>query len=95
MNFDWTQIDLNNIDYGSLAWELGCISEMSSSNTTTDQKKQFLNEVILKCGLLEANIINTNGINIFNGVNSSERDYFKAAMLGEYCIYFSSRYNSF
>lgn len=80
---DWNQIDTENLDYGSLAGTLGCMSELSDDRITIEQKKQLLEEFSQKCSLLEANIIGMDGINIFNGVDSSERDYFKQAMRGK------------
>jgi len=71
------------LDYKSLASELGCEKCITDPNVTLEEKREYLNTIIDKYSLFEANILDSKGVNLFNGVCSKERDYFIEAMHGK------------
>jgi len=74
------------IAYQNVARELGCISELADANVSVAVKKEILDEKVSTYNLVEGNVIGADGINLFNGVQCGEREYFKAAMNGEIYI---------
>lgn len=70
------------IAYGNIARELGCITEISDENVSVEQKKLIVDSKVVDYNLVEIGIVGSDGNNIFNGVNCSERIYFQTSMKG-------------
>lgn len=68
--------------YQTLAYETGSIARLSSETVSTEDKKELIDQKVKKYELVEGAIVDKNGINIFNGIDCSEREYFKQAMAG-------------
>lgn len=69
--------------YQNIIYELGCNSEIADKDVSIELKKAIAAEKISKYNLLEIGIIDEDGTNIINGINASDRAYFKASMNGE------------
>lgn len=72
--------------YKTIAAETGCIAMLSNEDVTLDYKQRIMNSKLQNYNLVESNIIDINGINLFNGVDCSDREYFKQAMAGNVYI---------
>ncbi len=68
--------------YETLAFETGSIARLSSETVSVEEKKELIDQKVEKYGLVEGAIIGKDGINIFNGIDCSEREYFKQAIAG-------------
>lgn len=68
--------------YQTLAYETGSIARLSSETVSIEDKKELIDQKVKKYDLVEGAIVDKNGINIFNGIDCSEREYFKQAMAG-------------
>ena len=68
--------------YKTLAFETGCVARLSSETVTTEDKKKLIDQKVENYDLVEGAIVDVNGINIFNGVDCSDREYFKQAIAG-------------
>lgn len=66
-----------------LATEAGLMFRLANPETSIEEKKELLLTKIKNYNLAEAHIIDSDGINIFNGVVSNDREYFTKAMTGE------------
>lgn len=69
--------------YKTLTYEAGCIAELSSPDVPIEEKMDLINQKVKKYNLVEGAVVSPEGVNLFNGVNCSEREYFKRAMAGE------------
>ena len=72
--------------YSNIAYEVGCIHELSDEAVTVERKQQILNERVKTYGFERGNILDASGKSIFDGTDYSERDYFKTAIKGDTCI---------
>ena len=72
--------------YSNIAYEVGCVYELSDGSVRTEAKKLILDERVKTHGFERANILDATGKSIFDGTDYSERDYFKEAMKGNTCI---------
>ena len=68
--------------YETLAFETGSIARLSSETVSVEEKKELIDQKVEKYGLVEGAIIGKDGINIFNGIDCSEREYLKQAIAG-------------
>lgn len=68
--------------YKTLAFETGSIARLSSDTVPLEDKKELIDHKVEKYEMVEGAIIGKDGINIFNGVDCSDREYFKQAMAG-------------
>ena len=68
--------------YETLAFETGSIARLSSETVSVEDKKQLIDQKVEKYDLVEGAVVDANGINIFNGVDCSDREYFKQAIAG-------------
>ena len=62
---------------------LGMIPELSGTTTTTQQKKEILNQWVEHYGMMRGNILTGTGVSIFDGNNYSDREYFQQAIQGK------------
>lgn len=69
--------------YKAIATEAGAIARFSNPEVPLEVKKELVEERVKKYDFTEGHIIDKNGINIFNGIDSSEREYFKKSIAGE------------
>ena len=72
--------------YSNIAYEVGCVHELSDEDVSVERKQQLLNERARTHGFERGNILDATGKSIFDGTDYSERDYFKTAMKGDTCI---------
>lgn len=72
--------------FKSVAAEIGCVSRLSNSEISAEEKKSIIEEKVENYNLVEGNIIGKDGISILNGADCNERDYFQASINGEVYI---------
>lgn len=72
--------------YKTIAAETGCIAMLSNDTVDLEFKKKIMDSKVEKYHLMEASILNTDGINLFNGLDSSDKEFFKQAMQGNIYI---------
>ncbi len=68
--------------YKNVAMDTGRISQLSSSLIPLDEKRAIIDERVSLHGFQRGNVIDSNGISIFDGNNYSDREYVKQAMQG-------------
>lgn len=71
--------------YKNVLVGIGHVIELSSDTMTDEAKMSFMTEVCEQYGFNRGNVINSEGIGA-NGIDYSDRDYFKSAMNGEATI---------
>lgn len=69
-------------EYKFITQEVGTLARISSDETDVEEKKQLIQQKVDTYGFVEGNLIGTDGISIFNGIDSSEREYFKQSIQG-------------
>lgn len=67
----------------NVAKEVGCNPTLGSDSVDVATKKAIIDQKIKTYGYEEGNVLNSSGINIFDGTTHSDKEYFKAAMLGK------------
>lgn len=72
--------------YSNIAYEVGCIHELSDETVSVAQKQQILNERAKTHGFERGNLLDASGKSILDGTDYSERDYFKTSIKGNTCI---------
>lgn len=72
--------------YKAIAAETGCIAILSDETTDLAYKKKIMDSKLKKYNLVESNILSLDGTNLFNGVDCSDREYFKQAVSGNVYI---------
>ena len=72
--------------YTNIAYEVGSISRLSSSETSVEDKKNIIDQRARTHGFQRGNILGTDGVSIFDGKDYSDRDYFQKSMKGETVI---------
>lgn len=77
------RVDWEIQTYKTLAFETGSIARLSNPEVSLEAKKELIDMKVEKYDLVEAHIIGADGLNIFNGLDSNDREYFKRAMAGE------------
>ena len=65
-----------------IAEEAGCNAELANANTTDKRKQEIIDMKVLQYGMDRGCAINKDGIGT-NGIDYSDRDYFKNAMNGK------------
>ena len=68
--------------YKNVAMDTGCIPQLSDSAVSRDTKKGIIDERVEMHGFRRGNIIDSNGISIFDGNDYSDREYVVQAMQG-------------
>lgn len=72
--------------YKIVASETGCIAMLSNEEIPYETKRAILDTKLEKFDLVECNVIDREGINITNGVDCRDREYFEEAMKGNIYI---------
>lgn len=67
----------------NVATETGCVARLSNPATTTAEKKAIVDQRAKNYGFQRGNILDTNGISIFDHKNFADREYFQEALKGE------------
>lgn len=68
--------------YSNLVIETGCNSVLADPNESTETKKQYLDAIAKKYGFSRSNILGSDGLSIFDGVDFSDKPCFIEAMKG-------------
>lgn len=68
--------------YKNVAMDTGRLSQLSSTLTTLEEKREIIDERISLHGFQRGNVIGLDGISIFDGNDYSDREYVKQAMEG-------------
>lgn len=66
-----------------VAIDTGCLPSMGKAYVSSFDKKKIVEQQVKAQGLDGGNLLNTDGISVFDGVDLSDREYFKAAIQGE------------
>lgn len=61
----------------------GAVSRLSDSTYSQQAKKDLINQYANSYGMTRGNLLDANGISLFDGNDYSDREYFKLAMQGE------------
>ncbi|MGB5823099.1 MAG: cache domain-containing protein, partial [Proteocatella sp.] len=69
--------------YRNIAYEIGCIPELSDPNVSIAKKKAIMESRYAAYGFVRGNILNADAASIFDGNNYSERLYFQASIKGD------------
>lgn len=62
---------------------LGMVPALSDPTVSVEEKQSLLNEWVDHYGMMRGNMLNTQGISVFDGNDYSDRDYFQAAIKGK------------
>lgn len=68
--------------YKNVAIDTGCISQLSDNAVPLEEKRAIIDERVKMHGFQRGNVINMNGISIFDGNDYSDREYVRQAMKG-------------
>ena len=68
--------------YKNVAMDTGCIPELSGDGVALEDKRAIIDERVAMHGFQRGNIIDADGISIFDGNDYSDREYVKQAMQG-------------
>lgn len=69
--------------YENIAIEVGSIARLSNPDVSIDDKRSIIDQRVDSHGFLRGNILDENGISIFDGKDYSDREYFKEAIKGQ------------
>ena len=65
-----------------MAIDTGCTPQLSSWSSSLEEKRTIINERVRMHGFQRGNIIDKDGISIFDGKDYSDREYVQQAMKG-------------
>lgn len=66
-----------------VAINTGCLPNMGKAYVSSFDKKKIVEQQVKAHGLHGGNLLDTNGVSVFDDVDFSDREYFKAAIKGE------------
>ncbi len=66
-----------------VAIDTGCMPNMGKAYISSLDKKKIVQQQAQAHGLTDGNLLDINGISVFDGTDFSDRDYYQAAMKGE------------
>ncbi len=69
--------------YENVAMDTGCIAQLSDENVSVEEKRSIIDERVEMHNFQRGNIIDSDGISIFDGKDYSDREYVKQAMTGK------------
>lgn len=72
--------------YQVIAIDAGSIARLANPETAVEDKRALIDQRVKAYGLVRGNILDANGISIFDGKDYSDREYFKDAMNGKATI---------
>lgn len=73
--------------YKALAESAGCNAELAAASTTDEKKLEIMTRLAEQYGAKRGNIVRADGIEITQGQDFSDREYYKQAMQGKSYIY--------
>lgn len=65
-----------------IAVDTGCIAELGNPETPVEKKQEIIQQKSLDYGYIGGNLLDTNGVSLFDQTDFSDRDYFQAAIKG-------------
>ncbi|WP_312941512.1 methyl-accepting chemotaxis protein [Oscillibacter sp.] len=78
---DKVQAELDAIK--NVAMETGCVARLSNDSVTKEDKQAIIDQRAKDHGYQRGNVLNLDGKSILDGVNYSDREYFKQAKAGK------------
>ena len=72
--------------YKNVAIDTGCTPQLASSTTSLDEKRMIINERVRMHGFRRGNVLNVDGVSIFDGNDYSDREYVKQALQGNVTV---------
>lgn len=69
--------------YLNVVSELGATARLLNPSISLEEKQELVDEKVRTYGFDRANMIDKNGVSIFNGIDYSDREYFQRSMQGE------------
>lgn len=69
--------------YEQIASDLGCNSVVSSNEIPTETKKTVVDATASSNGLIGGDLLDADGVSIFDGTDHSDKEYFQRAIKGE------------
>ncbi len=69
--------------YKNAAGAVGSVSRFSDPTVSLAEKQQLMNSYAKQYNMVRGNLLNLNGISLFDGNDYSDREYFKRALNGE------------
>ncbi len=77
--------------YKQIAELAGSRSDLADPMVPLEQKQSILNQLSSEYGMAGANLLDMNGVGVFDGVNYSDQDYVKEALNGMSGVYAAGR----
>jgi len=77
------RIEQELIAYTNVARDAGCTARLANSSVFPEDKKAIIDQLAQIHHFEYGNIISSDGLSIFTGVDYSDRDYYKRSMQGE------------
>lgn len=68
--------------YANVAYDTGCIARLSSSESSTADKQEIIDQRVKTHGFVGGNVIGSDGISIFDGNDYNDRLYVQEALKG-------------
>ncbi|MCI8565519.1 MAG: HAMP domain-containing protein [Lachnospiraceae bacterium] len=69
--------------YKNVAMDTGCIPQLSDDSVSLEDKLAIINERVTMHGFQRGNIVDADGLSIFDGKDYSDREYVQQAMQGK------------
>lgn len=69
--------------YRQIAYEVGCLSPLSDSETTISDKREIILQRVSTHGFQSGDILGTDGISLFSGKNCLAQAFYQKALQGE------------
>lgn len=72
--------------YTNIISEIGTREKLADETVTVEEKKAILDKKVEQYGMVRANLLNKDGISIFDGNDYSDREYFQEALKGKTAV---------
>ncbi len=69
--------------YKNIAIELGCVARLSNPNFSDEEKQTLIEQKVKDYGLVEGKLINVEGFTVIDGMDYSDKTYFKEGLQGK------------
>ena len=80
------RVEWELVTYQDIARDLGTLTRMSSDSYTPQEKQALIDQKVEMYGLQRGKLINAEGIAEIDGMDYSDREYFKSSMDGNVCV---------
>lgn len=80
------RVEQELVAYSNIVYEVGCIARLSDATVSVEKKQSVINQRAQVHGFRRGNILDANGVSIFDGNDYSDREYYKEAMQGKRSI---------